>query len=97
MATGQKLPILPLNVCPDRVFDAVVKSIENAQSVMAKNKAGLDKTLANKESRNKVISKASSVVNALLEPAHQVANLLDGLGGVFPPCKVASNTLAVCR
>ncbi|KZV76858.1 hypothetical protein PENSPDRAFT_569028, partial [Peniophora sp. CONT] len=78
----------------DRVFKAVVKSIENAQSVMAKNKAGLDKTLTNKESRNKIISKASGVVNALLDPAHQVANLLDGVGGMFPPCKVVSNTLA---
>ena len=79
----------------DRVFEAVVKSIENAQSIMAKNKAGLDKTLSNKDSRNKIISKASGVVNALLDPAHQVANLLDGIGGMFPPCKVASNTLAV--
>ena len=79
----------------DRVFEAVVKSIENAQSIMAKNKAGLDKTLSNKDSRNRIISKASGVVNALLDPAHQVANLLDGIGGMFPPCKVASNTLAV--
>ncbi|VDC03756.1 unnamed protein product [Peniophora sp. CBMAI 1063] len=78
----------------DRVFEAVVKSIENAQSVMSKNKASLDKTMTNKETRNKIISKASGVVNALLDPAHQVANLLDGIGGVFPPCKVASNTLA---
>lgn len=74
-----------------------MKSIQNAQLMMANNKAGLDKTLANKESRNKIISKASGVVNALLDPAHQVANLLDGLGGMFPPCKVASNTLAVRR
>ncbi|KAH9994636.1 hypothetical protein BJV77DRAFT_1066635 [Russula vinacea] len=47
-----------------------------------------------KDNRHKVVSKASEIVNALLEPASQVANLLDGIGALFPPCKVASNTLA---
>ena len=46
-------------------------------------------------SKDKVVSKASEVVNALLEPALQVANFLDGVGAFFPPCKVASNALSV--
>jgi hypothetical protein len=62
---------------------------------MSKARASVEKAQASKENRDKVVSKASEVVNALLEPASQVANLLDGIGGMFPPCKVASNTLAV--
>jgi hypothetical protein len=62
---------------------------------MSKARSGVEKAQASKENRRKVVSKASEIVNALLEPASQVANLLDGIGALFPPCKVASNTLAV--
>jgi hypothetical protein len=71
--------------------------MDYAQNVMTKAQVSLAKVQANKDTRNKVISKASDIVNALLDPALQVANLLDGLGGMFPPCKVASNTLQVRR
>jgi hypothetical protein len=62
---------------------------------MSKARTSVEKAQASKENRHKVVSKASEIVNALLEPASQVANLLDGIGALFPPCKVASNTLAV--
>jgi hypothetical protein len=61
---------------------------------MSKARTSVEKAQASKENRHKVVSKASEIVNALLEPASQVANLLDGIGALFPPCKVASNTLA---
>ena len=73
----------------------MTESLEYAEATMSKARAGVEKAQTSKENRNKVVSKASEIVNALLEPASQVANLLDGLGGIFPPCKVASNTLAV--
>ncbi|KAI0051584.1 hypothetical protein FA95DRAFT_1554409 [Auriscalpium vulgare] len=78
----------------DEVFESATRSIEYAEAVMSKTRASVEKTQRSQETRNKIISKASEIVNALLEPASQVANLLDGLGGVFPPCKVASNALA---
>lgn len=62
---------------------------------MSKARTSVEKARASKENRQKVVSKASEIVNALLEPATQVANLLDGIGALFPPCKIASNTLAV--
>ena len=62
---------------------------------MSKTRTSVEKARASKENRQKVVSKASEIVNALLEPASQVANLLDGLAAMFPPCKIASNTLAV--
>lgn len=62
---------------------------------MSKTRTSVEKARASKENRQKVVSKASEIVNALLEPASQVANVLDGIGAFFPPCKVASNTLAV--
>ncbi|KAI0031330.1 hypothetical protein K488DRAFT_71494 [Vararia minispora EC-137] len=88
-------PVRAPNTPPsnNKVFDDVAKSLEYAQSMMAKTQTSLAKAQADKEGRNKVISKASDIVNALLDPALQVANLLDGLGGFFPPCKVTSNTL----
>ena len=73
----------------------MTESIEYADVAMSKARAGVEKARASKENRQKVVSKASEIVNALLEPASQVANLLDGIGALFPPCKVASNTLAV--
>ncbi|KAH9991978.1 hypothetical protein BJV74DRAFT_407332 [Russula compacta] len=79
----------------DEVFQSVTESIEYAEAAMSKARTGVDKARTSKENRNKVVSKASEIVNALLEPALQVANLLDGIGAFFPPCKVASNTLAV--
>lgn len=62
---------------------------------MSKARTSVEKARASKENRQKVVSKASEIVKALLDPAEQVANLLDGIGALFPPCKVASNTLAV--
>lgn len=62
---------------------------------MSKARTSVEKAQASNDNRHKVVSKASEIVNALLEPASQVANLLDGIGALFPPCKVASNTLAV--
>jgi hypothetical protein len=73
----------------------VTESIEYAEATMSKARTSVEKAQASKENRRKVVSKASEIVNALLEPASQVANLLDGFGALFPPCKVASNTLAV--
>jgi len=80
----------------DEVYQSVTKSIEYAEATMAKTRTSVEKAQASKENRNKVVSKASEIVNALLEPASQVANLLDGIGALFPPCKLASNILAVC-
>lgn len=73
----------------------MTESIEYAEAAMSKARTSVEKAQASKENRRKVVSKASEIVNALLEPASQVANLLDGIGALFPPCKVASNTLAV--
>ncbi|KAI0320000.1 hypothetical protein OF83DRAFT_1107436 [Amylostereum chailletii] len=84
----------PTVVGADAVFETAMKSIEYAESTMSRTKVVLDKTKATKDARSKAVSKASSIVSALLDPALQVANLLDGVGAMFPPCKVASNTLA---
>jgi len=73
----------------------MMESIEYAKVAMAKARTDVEKACASKEDRNKVVSKASEVVNALLEPASQVANLLDGICASFPLCKLASNTLCV--
>jgi len=79
----------------DEVYQSVAQSIEYAEATMAKTRTNVEKAQASKENRNKVVSKASEIVNALLEPASQVVNLLDGIGALFPPCKLASNILAV--
>lgn len=80
---------------PDEVYQSVTQSIEYAEASMAKTRTSVEKAQASKENRNKVVSKASEIVNVLLEPASQVVNLLDGIGALFPPCKLASNVLAV--
>jgi isopropylmalate/homocitrate/citramalate synthase len=80
----------------DEVYQSVTESIEYAEASMSKTRTSVEKAQASKENRNKVVSKASEIVNALLEPASQVVNLLDGIGALFPPCKLASNILAVC-
>ena len=54
-------------------------SIEYAEAAMSKARTSVEKAQASKENRQKVVSKASEIVNALLEPASQVANLLDGI------------------
>jgi|SRR6266850_268383 len=79
----------------DEVYHSVTESIEYAEAAMSKARTSVEKAQASKENRNKVVSKASEIVNVLLEPATQVVNLLDGIGAMFPPCKVASNILAV--
>ena len=80
---------------PDEVYQRVTQSIEYAEASMAKTRTSVEKARASKENRNKVVSKASEIVNVLLEPASQVVNLLDGIGALFPPCKLAGNILAV--
>jgi uncharacterized coiled-coil DUF342 family protein len=80
---------------PAEVNQNVTESIEYAEVAMSKTRASVEKARSSKENRQKLVSKASEIVNALLEPASQVANLLDGISALFPPCKVASNTLAV--
>ncbi len=80
---------------PGEVYQNVTASIEYAEVAMSKARTSVEKARASKEGRQKVVSKASEIVNALIEPASQVANLLDGIGALFPPCKIASNTLAV--
>ena len=77
------------------ILTSALKSIEYAEATMERTKTQIDKSTAAKDSRSKAVSKASSIVSALLDPALQVANLLDGVGALFPPCKVASNTLNV--
>ncbi len=84
-----------LTPSPGEVYQSVTASIEYADVAMLKARTGVERAQASKENRRKVVSKASEIVNILLDPALQVANLLDGIGGLFPPCKVASNTLAV--
>jgi len=88
-------PRTQLTLSLGEVYQNVTESIEYAETAMTKARTNVEKARASKENRNKVVSKASEVVNALLEPASQVANLLDGIGAFFPPCKLASNTLSV--
>jgi hypothetical protein len=80
---------------PDEVYQNVTASIEYAEAVMSKTRTSVEKARVSKENRNKVVSKASEIVNALLEPASQVANLLDGIGAFFPPCLATGTALAV--
>jgi hypothetical protein len=80
---------------PDVVYHSVTDSVEYAEVTMSKARTGVEKAQASKENQNKVISKASEIINALLKPATQVVNLLDGIGALFPPCKVSSNILSV--
>lgn len=62
---------------------------------MARTQTTIARDTSSKDKRNKAVSAASKVVRNMLNPASQVANLLDGIGAIFPPCKVASNILAV--
>ena len=59
-------------------------------------KKSQDKYKDGKKKRTQIVSDASSFVRAMLSPARQVVVLLDGLGSIFPPCKLASNALSVC-
>ena len=79
----------------EQCFKQATRSIEDAEAVMASTKTLVEKAKASKDGRNKIVSKASDIVNALLEPASQVANLLNGLGAFFPPCGVAGSVLQV--
>lgn len=62
---------------------------------MSKARTSIEKAHVLKEDQNRVVSKASGIVNALLEPAPQAAKFLDGIRAMFPPCKVARN-IHVC-
>lgn len=62
---------------------------------LAQAKASIDKDKSSKDRRNKAVSIASKAMKNMLSPAAQVANLLDGVGAIFPPCKTASNILTV--
>ncbi len=55
----------------------------------------VEKAKSSKSDRNQVVSKANTVVGALLVPSRHVIRLLSGLGALFPPFKQVSNTLAV--
>ena len=77
------------------MFKNASKSIEDAELFMSKAKPGIEKAKASKDGRNKIVSKASDVVNALLEPASKVADLLKFVGNFYPPCSAAGSVLQV--
>ncbi|KLO11799.1 hypothetical protein SCHPADRAFT_455148 [Schizopora paradoxa] len=77
----------------DEVYKNASKSIEDAEMFMSKAKPGIEKAKASKDGRKKIVSKASEVVNALLEPASKVADLLKFVGNFYPPCTVAGSVL----
>ncbi|EJD06689.1 uncharacterized protein FOMMEDRAFT_17171 [Fomitiporia mediterranea MF3/22] len=77
----------------DRIFKNATKSIEDAEEAMSKARVTLERAKESKDGRSKIVSTASEVVHTLLEPAYQVANLLQTLGSVCPPCKAAGQTL----
>lgn len=62
---------------------------------MSKAKPGIERAKASKENRSKVVSKASEVVNAVLEPASKVADLLKFVGNFYPACGTAGSILQV--
>ena len=62
---------------------------------MSKAKPGIEKAKASKDGRKKIVSKAGEVVNALLEPASKVADLLKFVGNFYPPCTAAGSILQV--
>ena len=62
---------------------------------MSRVKVLVEKTKKSKDGRNKAVSKAGEIVNALLAPASQVANLLNTLGSIYPPCSIAGGVLQV--
>ena len=69
-----------------------MKSLEQANDVMkkAETKANLAKA-----KRGKVVSGMSNTVKFMLAPAAQAAELLDGLGAMYPPCSVVGKVLGV--
>ncbi len=79
----------------DEMFKNAARSIADAESFMSKAKPGIEKAKASKEGRSKVVSKAGEVVNALLEPASKVADLLKFVGNFYPPCGIAGGILQV--
>ncbi|KLO11793.1 hypothetical protein SCHPADRAFT_891325 [Schizopora paradoxa] len=77
----------------DELFKKASRSIADAETFMSKAKPGIERAKASKENRNKVVAKASEVVNALLEPASKVADLLKFVGTFYPPCGAAGSIL----
>jgi hypothetical protein len=62
---------------------------------MSTARADVEKAKVSKADQNKVVSKASETVGALLAPGRHIVNFLGGLSALFPPCKQVSNALAV--
>jgi hypothetical protein len=62
---------------------------------MSTARASVEAAKSSKKDQNKVVAKANEVVGAFLAPSRHVANLLSGLGALFPPCKQVGNSLAV--
>ncbi|KIK63515.1 hypothetical protein GYMLUDRAFT_469088 [Collybiopsis luxurians FD-317 M1] len=77
----------------DEIFKNATQSIADAEAFLNKAKPGIEKAKASKEGRSKLVSKASEVVNALLEPASRVADLLKFVGNFYQPCSAAGNVL----
>jgi hypothetical protein len=79
----------------DAVHRKVIQSIDGAEKAMSMTRANVETAKSSKEDRNKVVSKASEVVGALLTPGRHVVGLLSGLGALFSPFKPVSSALAV--
>lgn len=62
---------------------------------MSAARADLERAMASKDDRNKVVLMANQVAAALLAPGRQVVQLLAGHGVLFPPCKQVSKSLSV--
>jgi len=77
------------------LLQSSLKSIKDAENIMEATQKRITKMQSSKENSNKLVAQGNKIVESLLEPAQHVANLLDGLGGLFGPCKLASNILAV--
>jgi hypothetical protein len=78
----------------DAVHRKVIQSIDGAEKAMSMTRANVETAKSSKEDRNKVVSKASEVVGALLTPGRHVVGLLSGLGALFSPFKPVSSALA---
>ena len=77
----------------EQLFQNVLKSLEEADNVMKKAE---DKAKLTKAKRGKVVSGMSNTVKFMLAPAALAADLLDGVGAMYPPCSIVGKVLGVC-
>ncbi|KIK63513.1 hypothetical protein GYMLUDRAFT_241984 [Collybiopsis luxurians FD-317 M1] len=77
----------------DEIFKNAMRSIEDAEASLNEAEPVIKKAQESKEGRNKLVSRASSVVNTLLEPAARVADVLKFIGTFYHPCLEAGNAL----